>query len=118
MCTVSEKCRWTRPDSLYCPRYLDDLDEKLNATFILTLQNRCKKKFNLQILDRAVAKSTNNSLFTANFKNKTQVRMQLKGFNQEIPSTVKGRVKFAQFYLELFVNESSTDVHRVKVQYV
>ncbi len=113
----AEKCHQPTPNTLECPRYLDTLKEKLNATFVLTLRDPCEGIYNLQIRDRSSHPAISGSLLDVAFQNTTQVKMQLKGYgNDSDRLTMQGRAKFSQWFLRLHVEKIFFNkTHRVKV---
>ncbi|XP_028401995.1 uncharacterized protein LOC114524948 [Dendronephthya gigantea] len=115
-CDKREKCYNTTLNNLVCPRYLDSLEEKLNATFILTLRDPCKEIFNLQIYNRSQS-ATNRSLLDAEFdQNHTHVKMNLTGYNKEIDRfAIQGKAKFSEWNLRLQVKKLSSTTKRVKL---
>lgn len=115
-CENRVKCRQPAPNSLVCPRYLDTLEEQLNATFILTLRDPCNGIFNLQIRDGSPQPAINGSLMDMALQNKTQVKMLLKGYdNENDHSTMQGKTKFSQWYLRLQVEAIFFKTYKVKL---
>ena len=101
-----------------CPRYLDNLGQTLNSTFVLELKDNCSKTFTLKIRERESSSSatSGNVLMVTSFQNNTQARMQLKNFPNKSGSA-NGTVNFGQFFLTLVLYKRPKNTYEVQVAF-